>query len=442
MNRRRRKLSLSQFEILEPRQLLTGDVIAVQATTHDILEPSTSSCLPMTPAVFQITDTGTGGVDTVDFDVTTSGSLGGIVLSAGAYIYLSGDGHSGEVDLSGGESAEITVTPDDPSPNINSKITLSLTIGCMPATYSISPSSDTVTIVGTPNPEVSPFCDPGPLATTGSPGTGNVTPEAMSPAGVAYGSGGVSPRSPSLLQSNGFGTLPVGVDLGWTNLTGFANVSGSTGQGSIFGEGMSNPDLPYLEPGNDGGLVAVEDAGNGIFFTYDSGSGTYSPEFYSQDALTSDGSSGYLLTQSDGTSSDYYGFGGSIPAAQQGQLDYYTDANGNTTTTTYNGSGQLTSIQRTDGTTTLAYDYSYVSGGVNDGLVSNVTQASGPAGGTLTTIQQVAFTYYDGTTDYGNQRDLETETLEDASGDALGTTYYRYYTAADVAGGGNGYVGA
>jgi YD repeat-containing protein len=244
----------------------------------------------------------------------------------------------------------------------------------------------------------------------------------MSPAGVAYGSGGVSPRAPTLLQSNGFGTVPLGVDLGWSNLGGY----NGAGPGSPFGAGMVNPDLPWLEQGTSGGLTAVEDAGNAISFTYNSSTSTYSPQFFSQDTLASDGSGGYLLTQSNGTVIDYYGFGSGVPIAQQGKLEDYTEASGDLTTTTYNSSGQMTAVQRTDGTTTESYAYTYISSGINTGLVSNVTLMSGPAGGTLSTVQQVAFAYYDGTQSYGNARELQTETLEDASGNALGTTYYRY----------------
>ncbi len=346
----------------------------------------------------------------------------------------------------------------------------------------------TAYVSAAPPSQVSPFCAvTGPLGGTGGPvggifrgvngtgggggglgvsGTGNITPQSTSPAGVAYNNGAVSPRSSSLLPSTGLGTLPLGVDLGWTNLPGYNDGSGmgsgsgsgsgsgggsgsGSGSGSgggssfvaSFGENMTSPDLPYLEPGASSGLVAVENAGNGVFFGYNGGTGTYSPQFFSQDSLVSDGSGGFKLTQSDGTTIDYYGFGSGVPAAQQGKLDSYTDAEGHTTTTTYNSSGQMTSIQRTDGTTTVSYAYTYVASGVNAGRVSGVALRSGPAGGTLTSVQQVAFTYYDGTTSYGNAGDLETETLEDASGNSLGTTYYRYYTAADLAAGGVGYVG-
>ena len=172
--------------------------------------------------------------------------------------------------------------------------------------------------------------------------------------------------------------------------------------------------------------MAVGDAGNAIFFTYNGS--TYSPQFYSLDALAADGSGGYKLTQTDGTVIDYYGFGGSIPAAQQGKLDSYTDAEGHATTTTYNASGQLTALQRTDGTTTESYAYSYVASGVDAGQVSNVALQRGPSGGTLATVQQVAFAYYDGTQAYGGDpHELQSETLETAAGAAIGTTYYRYY---------------
>jgi hypothetical protein len=49
--------------------------------------------------------------------------------------------------------------------------------------------------------------------------------------------------------------------------------------------------------------------------------------------------------------------------------------------------------------------------------------------GSWTNIRQVAYTYYDGSTDtHGNAGDLKLAVIEDGSGNAIDTKYYRYYT--------------
>ena len=267
------------------------------------------------------------------------------------------------------------------------------------------------------------------MSNTTSPGTGVATPKATSAAGVEYARGAVNPRTNAMLQSAGYGGDTMGLDLGWTNLTGFDGPS----TGSPFGQGMLSGDLPSIEQASGGGFAVVQSAGNAIFFNSDD-----APEFFSTDTLAADGSGGYLITQSDGTSVDFYGFGSGIPAAQQGQFESSTDADGNVTATTYNSDGQLATVGRTDGTTAVSYVYSYIASGVNAGLVSDVALERGPSGGTLSAVQHVAFTYYDGTDADGNLGQLEEETLEDASDNPLGTTYFRYYTST----GGVGYVGA
>jgi RHS repeat-associated protein len=48
-------------------------------------------------------------------------------------------------------------------------------------------------------------------------------------------------------------------------------------------------------------------------------------------------------------------------------------------------------------------------------------------GGAWTVVRQVTYAYYDGTQSYGNAGDLQTATIQDASGATLQTWYYRYY---------------
>jgi len=440
---RRRSALAPRLEILELRQLLSGGTVSVQATPHEV---QGSSC-PLASGAFALNFSAPADTLTVTYKITASPTT---------YLYSGTTGYT-TTYFSGGTGTTIPVTPFYNSNGVDEKVTLTITgVSSCTSSWSIgAPASDTITFHYPIIPQVSQFCrtggpladtaGPPPIALAGDPagpaGTGVATPPATSDAGVAYANGGVSPRAPALLQSAGYGATPLGVNLGWTNLAGF----GGGGSGSAFGASMVDANLPSLAQGNNGALSAVGAAGNAISFTYNSGPGTYSPLFFSQDTLAPDGTGGFKLTQTDGTALDYYGFGGTLPAAQRGQLQSYTDAQGNTTSATYNSGGQLTAITRTDGTTAESYAYSYVASGVDAGLVAGVALRRGPYGGTLATVQQVAFAYYDGTQAYGGDtRELQAETLVTAAGAAIGTTYYRYYSAADIAaggGGGNGYVG-
>jgi len=419
-------------EVLEPRQLLTGTV-SDHAEVGVIKVPYTMACAPY--GFFDLNLTGAPS-GYIDYTVTSSGGPPAALAHNGASIPT-----SGTLYVDG--SSPVSLVPDPSRADVTYTLTLSdgsESAGCCCGSVNnmsaASPSTATITyhFEQAPAPQPPPFC-----LTCSSPLAGSFNPQASGPivgstsgAGVQYATGAVAPTSGAQLGSGGYGGLGTGFALGWTNLDGYD---------PTFGLGMDDGALPWIEPGAGGSIVAVAGAGAGIFFAYDSSTSTYSPEFYVRDTLVADGSGGYLLTQDDGSTLDFYGFGSGVPAAQQGQLASMTDAAGNVTTTTYNPSGQLTAVGRTDGTTAESYVYTYVTAGVNAGLVSNLALKSGPAGGTLSTVQQVAFTYYDGNQAGGDARELEEQTLEDASGASLGTTYYRYYTAADLAAGAVGYAG-
>src|SRR5262249_33222077 len=84
--------------------------------------------------------------------------------------------------------------------------------------------------------------------------------------------------------------------------------------------------------------------------------------------------------------------------------------------------------------TTESYLYSYLaSPDPNAGLLANVTLRRQVNGGTWSTVRQVAYDYYDGTTGkpYGNLGDLRRATVLDGNNNARDTSYYRYYTADD-----------
>ena len=123
---------------------------------------------------------------------------------------------------------------------------------------------------------------------------------------------------------------------------------------------------------------------------------------------------------------------------------------------------QYTIVGGGGGTVTQSYVYSYLSSGPNAGLLSSVVLRHKVGLGSWTTVQQVVYTYYDGSETYGNTGDMEFATVEDAGANVLNhrarlydkldfqgfsfgqdtqshcriiahgdsdTTYYRYYTS-------------
>src|SRR6266852_4683428 len=188
-------------------------------------------------------------------------------------------------------------------------------------------------------------------------------------------------------------------------------------------------------------LVAVVGGTDACFF--DPNGGAYSPRFYLQEQLTHNATTKqFTLTDTSGQQLVFWDFNTSLPANQRGQLQSLTDPDGNRTSITSRTSdGKPTEVQRSNtnnGVTVVeSYLSTYLTTGVNAGKVSNVTLRRQVNGGAWTVIRQTAYAYYDGTQSYGNAGDLMTATVEDGSGAALDTSYYRYYTAGQA----NGYQG-
>jgi YD repeat-containing protein len=289
--------------------------------------------------------------------------------------------------------------------------------------------SFTITVAPEPTPEPDSECPTGFATDDGGDNPEN--PSNTSPSDTQYGTG-TNDADPSDFGSAGFG-MNWGEDIGWTNVPIYSS-------GGTNGSGFVNADQPFIQTTSTGYRV-VTTATNILWFD-SNGSGGYTPKFYSQDVFAADGSAGdFKLTDTLGDVIRFYGFESSVPVAQRGKFKSYTDPNGNVTSTTYNSSGQLTSVQRSDGTTTETFAYTYLSSGINAGLMSSCALQR-TIGGVTTTVRQVVYSYYDGTQPYGNPGELELEQVEDGSNNVLDTTYYRYYTAADIAAGGNGYLGA
>ena len=177
-------------------------------------------------------------------------------------------------------------------------------------------------------------------------------------------------------------------------------------------------------------------------YYYDLVNGSYQPRLDDLSKLTYNaGADTYTLIDPQGDQLVFSGFGSGWLAAQKGQFQGYTDANGVTmSVTSYTSDGHIAETQRsatTRGqTVTESWLYGYVASGVNAGLLAGVTLRTKVNSGAWTVVRQAQYAYYDGTQTYGGSAgDLLTATVLDGSNDVLDTSYYRYY----VAGQSNGY---
>ncbi|QJW98452.1 RHS repeat-associated core domain-containing protein [Frigoriglobus tundricola] len=262
------------------------------------------------------------------------------------------------------------------------------------------------------------------------------TPADVSATGVVYGTGGVTVNRTDL-SAAGFGS-PWGLHWSWTNLSGYSN--GINGLGSMFTE------TAFLEEENGTNSIAlVDSAGNAHYFDWNGTS--YVARYADTATLVYNSSTDqYVATDSTGQAFTFYGFSSSTASDLQGKLISAATAAGVTTSvTSRNSAGNPTQIQRSTGSgssqLTEAYVLTYLTSGVNTGLLSGVVQETQTGStGSWVTVRQTAYTYYTGSNAYGAAGDLETATVEDGSGNALGTSYYRYYTSGTGSTGNIAYV--
>ncbi|OJW27600.1 MAG: hypothetical protein BGO49_25350 [Planctomycetales bacterium 71-10] len=226
-----------------------------------------------------------------------------------------------------------------------------------------------------------------------------------------------------------------GLATDWTSVSAYA-------EGGSFGKGFLNLFQPTLQQ-TAGGLRIVKSADDVQWFSYD-GAGGYSADFYSREKLAYDGGTGeFVLTDVDGGVTRFYGFDGSVPAAQRGKFKSYADpyrpavtsGSSHLVTTSYDGNGRLLEQERTNGLVVEAYTYTYLTSGVNAGLVDRVVMSRKiVATNAETVVRQAKFDYYDGSQLGGNPGNLRLETIQDAAGQALDSSYFRYYTSNGLAG--------
>ena len=149
--------------------------------------------------------------------------------------------------------------------------------------------------------------------------------------------------------------------------------------------------------------------------------------------MADDGSGGIVITDGAGNAADFTG----VDAAGGG-FQKMTYANGTVVqVVSRNGAGAATEMQRTEtvGGQTVTDSVVYTFG--TNGQVSNTLLRRQTGGGGWVTVRQEAFAYHDGTTTAGSANDLKSAAVEDAAGNLLEGSYFRYYKAGDA----NGYPG-
>jgi YD repeat-containing protein len=444
-------------------------------TNAPTLHPLTSPPPPLPTVYFS--------PSTMQASEANSGSISiGVVLSAHSQNtvtvqYATSDGtakqgedyvqSSGTITIpagQGGASASVTIL-DDNAVNEPSSETFTVTLSNPSGATLGSTSVGTVTIQedsDNGNPDLPPPSAATPYCNCGCPNEQGsvIQPKDMLPTGghwnppSAQGSGnlasgpsqifpwpvryedGVATIAETDLHSAGFG-FDWGQTRTWTNGRGYAT-------GSDNGSGWVDTYIPHLlqADGYTSNTLILINNGDTAFY-YDLVKGVYQPRINDGSKLTYNSSNDtYTLIDTSGDTIVLDGFGTSWLPAQRGQFASFTDPYGTQMAViSYTSDGHVAEMQRSatsNGTTTTeSWLYSYLSTGVNAGLMSGVTLRTQVNGGAWTTIRQVQYAYYDGTQTYGgNTGDLMTATVLDGNNNVLSTSYYRYYMPGDA----NGYT--
>jgi hypothetical protein len=286
-------------------------------------------------------------------------------------------------------------------------------------------------------------------------GTSAPAPRLSTPYPVRY-TDGIVTIAQTDLHSDAFG-FPWGQTRSWVNVPD-TQLFGTTGQyltatgasepnytkGSDNGTGWVDTYTPHLieSDGSTTNTLIYIANGNTSYY-YDLVNGVYQARINDGSKLTyNSGNDTYTLVDTQGNQIILDGFGVTWQTAQKGQFTSYTSQDGVTmAVTSYTSDGHVAELQRSaigNSNTIESWLYSY---SPSNGQLSNVTLRTKVNGGAWTTIRQVQYAYYDGTQTYGgNAGDLMTATVMDGSSNVLQTSYYRYYTQADLNNGQAGYL--
>ena len=212
------------------------------------------------------------------------------------------------------------------------------------------------------------------------------------------------------LASQGFGKI-YGVTRSWS--------PDMTGTGSLGNHWFLNQ-MPQLvqestadanrPSGATATIILVGSGTDQRWFDFFSGTG-WVERYGGQDLLASgtdpDGKSVYILTDSTGTQTHFFDFS-SGNGSQKGQFRSSYDPYGNVTqVTSTDGSGEISEVQRANGTTIESWLYTYDTlGGAS--LITNVKlRRSTDSGTTYYTVFQDQYNYYASGASNGNVNDLK-----------------------------------
>ena len=224
--------------------------------------------------------------------------------------------------------------------------------------------------------------------------------------------------------------IPWGVTRHWTNAIGYD-------RGFGFGIGNVVAEQPILTRFDDGDTFALVADGHTAYY-FDRDGTDYDPRDFQQHTLRFDAvAEEFVFTDNTGAEFRFYDFAEGVSSHQQGQLKSYRDAAGNVITLSYDAdTGLLAESVRssTVGSTTITESllYAFYTSGDSHGMVSSVTLRRKENSGSWATVRKAEYAYYDADDTYGNRWDLKTATIKDAANSVLDTSYYRYYTPADL----------
>jgi RHS repeat-associated protein len=206
--------------------------------------------------------------------------------------------------------------------------------------------------------------------------------------------------------------------------------------GERNGTGWINDSVPVLKRINGDSTIAIVKSSMDIQ-SFVLSNGQYEPTSYVADNLVhADGE--FVFTDAAGNQYRFYDFSSSTPTGRKGQFKSMTDAGGLLTyVAAWTSDGAIGELRRQDaaGVDAESWLYSYLSSSdPNAGLLASVQlrQADGQGGWTL--VRQVVYQYYGNSDPNGHLGDLKTAATQDASGNVLGTSYYRYYTTDSATG--------
>jgi RHS repeat-associated protein len=191
----------------------------------------------------------------------------------------------------------------------------------------------------------------------------------------------------------------------------------------------------YLMPldGSTDHLTIVDGRDDQSYF--DTSGSNYVEAYGGTDALTHSGDQ-YILTEPSGEKlafADSFQFGDAGP---QSKLVSMTDPGGNlSNVASTNSAGNPTEVDITTAgdITTEKWLYTYVTSGVNTGMLSSVEQEMNHSG-SFEAYRWLTYTYYDGTTALGMAGNIASAVITDADGNTIQQSHYIYYTNGEAGG--------